>query len=117
MHEPMRTATLPPGKVVALTSNAAKDATVGFPLTDPERAEFRSREAVIARGLGTFIEVGKALAYIKAERLYRETHSSFEEYCRDKWEISRNYAHRLVSAAEVCALLPNGNLPESEAQV
>lgn len=36
-------------------------------------------EAIIERGLATFVEVGTALAEIRDNRLYRESHGTFEE--------------------------------------
>jgi hypothetical protein len=73
-------------------------------------------EAVIERGLTTFVEVGQALLEIRERRLYRESHESFENYCRDRWGFSRSRAHRLMDAAEVGAMLPMGNMPDNERQ-
>jgi len=73
-------------------------------------------ERVIERGMQTFVEVGEALAVIRDGRLYRETHETFEAYCHERWGFTRTYAHRLVDAAEVAAMLPNGNKPENEGQ-
>ena len=58
-------------------------------------------EQVIERGLETFVEVGQALLVIREGRLYKDTHSSFDAYCRDRWGWSRDRADQLVSAAEV----------------
>jgi len=77
-------------------------------------------EDVITRGLETFVDVGNALAEIRARRLYQETgYATFEDYCRDRWDFSRFYAHRLIAAAEVVNALPIGNTPPpvNEAQV
>lgn len=56
-------------------------------------------EAVIERGLETFVEVGMALAQIQQERLYRENYSNFEDYCRARWSISRPRAYQLIESA------------------
>lgn len=66
-------------------------------------------ESVIERGLGTFVEVGQALLEIRDSRLYRESHGTFEDYCRERWGMSRSYAHRQIDAATVAAVLPIGN--------
>lgn len=71
-------------------------------------------EAIIERGLTTFIEVGAALLRIRDERLYRETHGTFEDYCQGRFHMSRSYAHRHIEAAEVAAVLPIGNTPRNE---
>ncbi len=38
---------------------------------------------------------------IRDNRLYRETYGTFEEYCKEKWDISRPRAYQLIKAAEV----------------
>lgn len=48
-----------------------------------------AHELIIARDLPTFRRVGGALASIRDERLYRETHRTFEEYCRAHWSLPR----------------------------
>lgn len=58
-------------------------------------------EAIIERGLTTFVEVGSALLRIRDERLYRESHGTFEGYCRERWNLSRPRAYQLIEAAEV----------------
>lgn len=91
------------------------------PLSPLELSKRESCEAVIARGLGTFFEVGNALYTIKEGELYRDEFYSFESYCQDKWGICRQYAYRLIGAAEVLAQLsPIGDklpLPTNEAQI
>jgi len=78
--------------------------------------QFADLEAVIERGRQTFIEVGDALKQIRDRHLYRETHATFEAYCRERWGWSRSYAHRNIEAAEAVQTLPNGNRPTTEAQ-
>lgn len=75
-------------------------------------------EEVIERGLNTFVEVGAALLEIRDSRLYKDNYSTFEDYCRERWGMSRIHAHRLIESAGVVEnLLPMGNiLPTSERQ-
>ena len=68
-------------------------------------------EQVIERGLGTFVEVGEALLEIRDSRLYRESHRTFEDYCRERWGMSRVRAHQLIDGADVVALLTTVNTP------
>jgi hypothetical protein len=68
-------------------------------------------ERVIERGLKTFIEVGEALAQIRDERLYRETHATFEEYCRERWDFDASRARQLISAARTVTLVTVGGQP------
>jgi hypothetical protein len=63
-------------------------------------------ETILQKGLATFFEVGSTLMTIREKRLYCETHRTFEEYCRDRWEIGRSYAWRVIAAAERMRLLP-----------
>ncbi len=68
-------------------------------------------ERVIERGLKTFIEVGDALARIRDERLYRETHATFEDYCRARWGFDASRARQLISAAKTVTLVTVGGQP------
>ena len=73
-------------------------------------------EAVIERGLATFIEVGQALLEIRDSRLYRESHGTFESYCLDRWGFTPQHGGRLIAAAEVAGILePIGSSPPNEA--
>jgi hypothetical protein len=58
-------------------------------------------ERVIAEGIQTFVEVGRALLVIRDQQLYRQTYATFEAYCRERWDLSRTYAYQLIGASEV----------------
>lgn len=75
-------------------------------LTPQEAAELAHVEKAIEAGLETFVEVGVALAVVMDKRLYRENYSSFNEYLEKRWKISKNYAYRLIEAAETVKALP-----------
>jgi hypothetical protein len=75
--------------------------TAKGPLTSTEREELDRCEAVIARGLRNFVEVGNALALICEQRLYRQEFPTFEDYCRERWDVSVAYAYRKMQAARV----------------
>ena len=62
--------------------------------------QLNAYEAVIERGLNTFMEVGAALLAIRDERLYRVEFGTFEDYCRERWGMSKRHANRLISATE-----------------
>jgi hypothetical protein len=83
-------------------------------LTVQERERRDELEVVIRSGLKTFYEVGNALAEIREKRLYRETHSSFESYCQEVWEISRRHANRLIGSAGVIENLTKGPMGPTE---
>ena len=86
-------------------------------LSIQETNELERCEIVIKQGLETFVEVGQALMTIRDKRLYRIKYGTFEDYCRDKWGVSRIHAHRLIESTGVIAnLLPIGNIPQTESQ-
>ena len=82
-----------------------------------EHSRLASLEEVINKGRQTFIEVGNALLEIRESRLYRETHNTFEDYCLERWDISKTQANRLVQSSEVAhTLTPIGVMPSTESQ-
>jgi hypothetical protein len=93
-----------------------------YPGTDDDQPPAKPRlaelEAIIERGMRTFIEVGNALLEIRNRRLYREQgFKTFEDYCRERWNMSRTYAYRQIDAAKVVQnLSPIGDIPLTEAQ-
>lgn len=90
-----------------------------LPLTLTEREELARYEGTIYEGLSTFFEVGKALIEIRNRKLYRVDYRTFEQYCRERWNISRAHAYRMIDAAEVVDnLSPNRGqiLPANELQ-
>ncbi|MBU7587511.1 MAG: hypothetical protein KAF91_32595 [Nostoc sp. TH1S01] len=48
-----------------------------------------------------FYEAGKALMELRSRRLYRSTHKTFEEYCKDRFGYSRRQPYLLIDAAVV----------------
>ncbi len=70
-----------------------------------------------------FFEAGKALMELRNRRLYRSTHRTFEDYCRDRFGYSRRQPYLLMEASvvfdnllEKCDPLDH-ILPTSERQV
>jgi hypothetical protein len=84
-----------------------------------ERARLQELESIVEHGLQTFYEVGKALNEILVQKLYRETHKTFEAYCLEKWNIARRTAYQFIEASLVmenlCAIAHI--LPRKENQV
>jgi hypothetical protein len=75
------------------------------PLSNQERARFRQLRIVVERGLSQFLEVGAALATIRNERLYRETHSTFESFCRERYALARSTVDAVIRSASTAQLL------------
>jgi hypothetical protein len=77
------------------------------------RARLAALEQIIERGLGTFVDVGHALAEIQQRRLYRSAdHRTFAEYVAKRWDLSSAHAYRQIEASKVVDILaPIGELP------
>ncbi len=72
-------------------------------LTAAEQKDLARLELVIQKGWATFLDVGSALLKINADRLYRDGYETFEDYCRERLGLSRQYAYSLIGSAEVNA--------------
>jgi hypothetical protein len=75
-------------------------------LGEGDKKQLQQCETVLRTGLATCFEVGNALFVIREKRLYRATHATFEEYCRERWGIGKSYTWRVIGAAERLKLLP-----------
>lgn len=88
-------------------------------LTTNEQSELAALEAVIERGLNTFVEVGNALLQIRESKLYR-AFGTFEDYCRVRWGMVASRARQLIAAAEITENIKSVTvvtlLPQTESQ-
>ncbi len=66
-----------------------------------ERQIRDSLEGVVLRGKTVFLEVCQALLELKEKRLYRETHTSFARYCRERLGLTRQGSWYWTSFARV----------------
>ncbi len=89
-------------------------------LTQEEQSDRLNLERKVERA---FFEAGKALAELRDRRLYRSSHRTFEEYCRDRFGHSRRQSYLLMDAAvvfdnlvEICDQFDH-KLPTAEGQV
>ena len=102
-----------------ITNTLIKSEYTNDQLAVAERARLQELESIVEHGLQTFYEVGKALNEILVQKLYRETHKTFEAYCLEKWNIARRTAYQFIEAALVmenlCAIAHI--LPRKENQV
>ena len=48
-----------------------------------------------------FLEGPAEAKTIRDDRLYREDYATFEDYCRDRWDISRPRAYQFIDSAQV----------------
>jgi len=90
-------------------------------LTKVEAGTLQAFEAVIEKGLASFVEVGNALMRIRDSRLYRGTHGTFEDYCEQRWHLKRTYVFNVIESAKAVQNVRNCEqdppiLPANEAQ-
>ncbi|MHC5747036.1 MAG: hypothetical protein ACYTXT_35175 [Nostoc sp.] len=89
-------------------------------LTQEEQSDRLFLERKVERA---FFEAGKALMELRDRKLYRSTHKTFEEYCRERFGHSRRQSYLLMDAAvvfdnlvEICDQIDH-KLPIAEGQV
>ncbi|MBD2441194.1 hypothetical protein [Nostoc sp. FACHB-110] len=63
--------------------------------------EQRDRTRLEEKVETAFYEAGSALRELRSRRLYRSTHKTFEEYCKDRFGFERRHPYRLIEAADV----------------
>jgi cobalamin biosynthesis Mg chelatase CobN len=88
-------------------------------LTIIEANRLTKLECQMERDQTAFVRYGNALLEIRESRLYRQSHATFEDYCLERWQLSKPYATRLIQSAKVASnLVPMGTIqPTSERQV
>lgn len=77
-------------------------------------------EALIGRNQECFYKIGQALKEIRDNRLYKQAlFESFEAYTRERWDMGKSHAYRMIKSYEVIYnLSPIGDkLPANESQV
>jgi len=96
----------------------------GEKLSPARQKALKRSERKITRFLAEFVIAGSALKDIRDGKLYKASHSGFEEYCKDRWNFSAKHAYRLIAAAEIVEQLKAGkgrvspkSLPQRESQV
>ncbi|MBD2505381.1 hypothetical protein [Anabaena azotica] len=82
-------------------------------LTAEEQSDRLHLERKVERA---FFEAGKALSELRDRRLYRSTHRTFEEYCRDRFGHSRQKSNYLIAAAQVYENLTTNCCQNSEVE-
>lgn len=96
------------------------DQTNGWELTVDEAARREELEGVITKVFIGFYVMGDALDELVTKKLYRSTHATFEDYCRERFEISRQSAYQYIEAKKALDNVRRGGqtlLPLNERQV
>ena len=77
-------------------------------------------EAIIEMNRSKFYQTGKALRRIRDLKLYRQLlFKEFEAYVKQRWDMARSHAYRLIEASKVIDNLSpigDGILPQNESQ-
>jgi hypothetical protein len=85
-------------KAVEVTAVDVISGVTSEELTQDEQRDRLNLERKVEHA---FYEAGKALMELRDRRLYRSTHKTFEEYCRDRFGYSRRQPYLLIDAAVV----------------
>lgn len=89
-------------------------------MTTKQQKRLAWLESLISCNQAHFCETGRALKEIRDNRLYKlALFNTFEAYTKERWDISRAHAYRLIKYCEVIHnLSPIGEiLPANESQV
>lgn len=80
----------------------------------PSEHTLAENEEVIGAGLGTFIDVGRALMEIRNSRQYITAgFDTFDDYCKKRWDIGRDAADDQIAASKVVDCIGAERAPQS----
>ncbi len=86
-------------------------------LSPSESADRQRLELKVERA---FYQAGSALRELRSRRLFRSTHRTFEDYCKERFGFQRSHSYQLIDAASVVdnlSAIGGQILPTSERQV
>jgi hypothetical protein len=81
-----------------ITNNGGQSNDENEELSYDEQREREQLERLVERA---FYEAGRALKQLRDKRLYRDSHTTFEEYCRERFNYNRSRSYQLIDAATV----------------
>jgi hypothetical protein len=70
-------------------------------LSPQEAQRLHELENIIQEGFESFLRVGLAFAEVRFHKLYRTTHTRFEDYCRDRWGLSLSRTNQIIGSVKV----------------
>ncbi len=76
-------------------------------LTPAEHKRFDDLLGEIDAGIDSWRRIGERLKELRDNRLYRNTHSTFPEFCRDRWNWSKAYTHRFIVSSNYATSFEN----------
>ncbi len=87
--------------------------------TQLARTRYEELNAVIGRGLQSFVNTGNALREMRDDGIYAVEYDTFDAYCRAQCDLGRQRAYELIAGARVVENLIVRNcvqIPANEAQ-
>ncbi len=72
-----------------------------IPVSVKDQNRLAELEVIVTKNFKAFYEVGCALREIREKRYYRQAHNTFEDYCREMWDILERSANFQIKAANV----------------
>lgn len=73
-------------------------------------SRYQELEATISKAIGQVYILAAALKEIRDDRHYQDLgFKTFEDYCQERWNLSRVHVHRHIDFADTVNLLPMGN--------
>ena len=120
--DPVITPTTAAGAAAACEVIPIISITAQTGITEDSRDDFERLDGIVREGLSTFIEVGHALAEIRARELWRVGgYSNWGAYCQEVGGLTKSHGNRLIKSSEVAGHLrqvtPIGVTPRTESQV
>lgn len=68
-----------------------------------------------------YLEIGRSMAEIQKDRLYRATHPNWDAFCKSEFSVARSRSYELIAAAKVVdhlsAMADGKNVPKNERQI
>jgi hypothetical protein len=86
-------------------------------LTISEANRLTELECQMEQDQAAFVRYGNALLEIRESRLYRQSHPTFEDYCRERWQMTKSRANELIRSSKVAFnLVEISTIQPNEAQ-
>lgn len=92
-------------KMEVLSVATKDEISVQERLSPAEQAELDQHEAGARENLQAWKRAGEHLWEIRRKRLYRQTHTDFRKYCKDRFGITGTHGERLAVAFDVYKLV------------
>jgi len=74
-------------------------------IINKDKDDMERLETVIRTNIGAFYDVGRALMEIRDRELYKikngGEYQTFEDYCKEVWDMSKRHAYRLMDSSDV----------------